>query len=89
MSLVEIFEAISGFNELESERNENYLEGVRVIGYWAAIGSHLDMKKCKIKNPSSILKLKRDKNRKKSELKDWEPVVIEVIYKDNDEQVNG
>jgi hypothetical protein len=89
MSLVEIFEAIQGFHELENERNENYLEGARLIAYWSAIGSHLDWKKARIKGPESIVPLPRDSKRRKERLKDWPSVVIEVTPKLNAEQSNG
>jgi hypothetical protein len=81
MSLVEIFEAITGFYELENERNENYLDGVRRIAYWSAVGSHLDMKKTRLRNHEDILKLKRDVARMKERLKDMLPVTMEVRHK--------
>lgn len=85
MTLVDLHDAIEGFNELEKERNENYLEGVRIIAFYAAAPHVNTKKRVRLKNPRSILKLDRDKERRRSELKGFPPVTIEVIQKENGE----
>jgi hypothetical protein len=85
MTLVEFHDAVEGFYELENERNENYLEGVRLVAYYAA-APHQDPAKSGLWGPENILKLKKDKLRRSNDLI---PVVIEVIPKENGKQSNG
>jgi hypothetical protein len=87
MTLIDLHDAIDGFYELENERNENYLEGVRIIAYYAA-RPHLG-KKSGLKKIEDVLTLERDKKRRKAMNKDLPSVVMEVIYKNNDKQSNG
>jgi hypothetical protein len=75
MTILEISDAIDGFNELEDERNQNYLEGVRTISYYAVI-AHLS-KKAKVKGPADLIQLKKDIKAKKDRIKKMKP--IEVI----------
>lgn len=88
MTLVDLHDAIQGFYELEHERNENYLEGVRLIAYYAA-APHLNPKKSKIKKPEDILKLDRDKIARKERLKNLPVIEIEITQKENGQQSNG
>jgi hypothetical protein len=86
MTLIDLHDAIDGFYELEDERNENYLEGVRIVAYYAA-RPHLG-KKSQLNKIEDVLTLKRDKKRRQLKNKDLVPVVIEVIQK-NGKQSNS
>lgn len=90
MTLLELTEAMEGFTEQENARHERYLEGVRLISFYALI-PHVDRKKSRIRKPADLFKLEADAKIRKIKNKDLKPVEVEIIYKEGKDgkQSNG
>jgi hypothetical protein len=68
----EMHNAIAGFNELEMERDERFMRGVRLISFYA-VAPHVD-KKARIRKPEDLFDLPSDSKAKKERVKRLKPI---------------
>jgi hypothetical protein len=72
MSIVELSDAIDGFNELRKEEFQEYLIGCRLVSFYNVI-PHTN----KVKSPKDLFELDSDKSALKRRISKMKP--IEVI----------